>query len=53
LINTAIVPATVNLDPSFRRLFGNQAPEVNSGDPVKTSTWNPKDGIILQHRTEP
>jgi hypothetical protein len=48
LVNPTKEPITISLEPGFRRLRGQQAPEVNTGELVTSLTLNPKDGIILQ-----
>lgn len=48
LVNPTKEPATITLEPGFRRLRGQQAPDVNNGDAVTSLTLNPKDGIILR-----
>jgi hypothetical protein len=48
LVNPAAQPATVTLEPGFRRLQGRQDPAVNNGEAVTTLTLGAKDGIILR-----
>jgi len=38
---------TVQLETSFKRLLGNQAPGVNNGQTVTSVTLQDRDGIIL------
>jgi Hypothetical glycosyl hydrolase family 15 len=38
---------TITLETEFRRLSGNQAPTINSGQTVRTLTLQDRDGIIL------
>ncbi len=48
LVNPTREPVTVKLELGFRRLRGQQAPEVNNGAIVTSLTMKTKDGIILQ-----
>ncbi len=48
LVNPTKQPATVALEPGFRRLLGRQDSAVNNGSPATSVTLKSKDGIILQ-----
>jgi len=47
LVNPGLLPRTVAMEEGFRRIKGDQAPEVNDGSDVKSITLGGKDGIIL------
>lgn len=47
LVNPTKRRLTVELEPGFRRLPGNQDPAANDGNPVASITLEAKDGIIL------
>lgn len=47
LVNPNGSPASVTLEPRYKRFKGTQAPEVNNGLPVQNIILPGKDGIIL------
>ena len=47
LVNPNGSPASVTLEPGFKRFKGMQAPEVNNGLPVQNIILPGKDGILL------
>lgn len=47
LVNVTSTPQTIPLGSSFRKIAGNQVPQVNDGSLVDTLTLPPHDGLIL------
>jgi len=47
LVNPSVLPKTVDVGEGYQALKGSQAPEINTGRPVRRVLVPPNDGVIL------
>lgn len=47
LVNPGLLPKTMTIEPGYRRIKGQQAPNINGGTRATSITLSGKDGIVL------